>query len=117
MSTDGKIRYRLINGDEMARQAPETFTMPRHEERQRLRVGDLVKLIFELPGVVEHPAAERMWVRITECLATIPRRYVGTLENDPTLVPLHHGDRVDFGSEHVVDIDDRAATPTGGEIA
>jgi hypothetical protein len=69
--------------------------MPPHEERQRLRVGDLVKLMFE---PVDAPGGERLWVRVTECLATIPRRYTGTVHGHPVTVPLRRGDRVDFGA-------------------
>lgn len=107
-----KPRYRLLNGDERHRLHPETFDMPAYDERQRLRVGDLVKLIFE---PVDVPGGERMWVRVQECLATIPRRYRGALEAQPVTVPLKWGDRVDFGAEHVIDIDDRV--PGDGRVA
>lgn len=114
MSAAGKITalYRLLNGDERARAHPESFDMPSYEARQRLRVGDLVKLIFE---PVDAPGGERMWVRVTECLATIPRRYVGVLHSHAVTVPLTWGSRVDFGAEHVVDIDDRV--PGDGRVA
>lgn len=110
-------KYILVDGDEHARHHPG-FEMPPLDARQRLRVGDVVKLIFVLPGKGVLPApgyggGERMWVRVDECLATIPRRYRGQLWAHPVTVPLKHGDTVHFGAEHVIDIDDRVTAPEG----
>lgn len=47
---------------------------------------------------------ERMWVLVTECSDSIPRRYVGILINSPTVTPICRGDKVEFGPEHVLQI-------------
>lgn len=93
-------KYRLVDGDERARRF--NFVMPPLADRQRLRCGDLAKVIFE--PTVGPGGGEHVWVMVTETLATIPRRYSGTVQNHPVTLPVDHGERVDFGSEHIVEI-------------
>jgi hypothetical protein len=79
---------------------PRTFSIPRKDQRQSLKVGHIVKLVF-LVDPKQHGGAtgERMWVRVK---AVTTDGYVGTLENAPRLVHgLSLGDDVNFGPEHV----------------
>ena len=99
-------KWSLADGDARAAEYPDTFHMPPIEDRRRLRVGDLVKLCFE---VDDPPGGERMWVRVTETSASIPRRYVGALESSPYVIPLVYGALIAFGPEHVIDIVDVSA--------
>jgi hypothetical protein len=95
-----KKNWRLADGEARNR-AHASFQIPPREDRDRLRTGDLAKLCFEQD---EPPAGERMWVRIDQCLATIPRRYTGQLENHPFDILLEYGDAVEFEPRHVIEI-------------
>lgn len=96
----GRITYRwqLVSGVERNRQYPETFSVPSEQEKAELRVGDLVKLSFELRKSRE---GDRMWVEITG----IGRRgYKGLLCNTAVMIPrLEGGRRIGFRSEHIID--------------
>ncbi len=62
--------------------------------------GDLAKLIFVSPE-----GGERMWVRVDTAEAG---RYRGTLDNRPVATAgLSIGDAVEFGPEHVADVEHR----------
>lgn len=95
--------FRLGNGEARNAEHPRTFFIPPRAERERVRPGELVKLLFEVanpaPGV---PSAERMWVRVTQARG---HRYVGALDSTPAfLTTIGAGDLVEFGPEHIISL-------------
>ena len=96
------VTYTLDNGAETHREFPDTFEIPPQEDRERLRPGDLVKLIFRIEfGDEAH--VERMWVQVTEVR---PESYVGVLDTDPYCTDeICSGMRVEFHADHVIQID------------
>lgn len=96
------MNYELINADERAAAHPDTFPLPRLADRESVKIGACVKLIF----LSKHPRteAERMWVIVTERSADGVNGYAGTLANDPStdVGGLKHGDVVVFGPEHII---------------
>lgn len=97
--------WTLANVEERAEHAPESFIIPSMRERYALSVGDDAKLVFDTPpDPLSGNSGERMWVRIKNVV--VPGRYVGTLMNHPVVVTsLSHGAEIEFGAEHVADID------------
>ncbi len=105
--------YELRSGLAQHHRTPETFYMPREDERQALEVGDIVKLIFII-AVTPDPEdpdddgtfGERMWVIVT---GRIGPYYIGTLNNMPVTSDeqdsLTFDDEVIFLPEHVIDIE------------
>ena len=94
------------------RAAPRTYSIPRADQRTALKVGDLVKLVFQ----ADRPSprgftAERMWVQVLEVL---PHGFVGALDNQPSFLRnLRPGDRIEFGPQHVAAL---SGSPTGLEL-
>ena len=94
--------YTLVNAEEMNRKHPTTFHIEPRIDREALRVGDTVKMIFEYPS----GGGDRMWVRVSEVLPG--PRFKGILDNEaffegaPKL-----GDTVEFGPENITAIMDR----------
>lgn len=89
--------YVLHSGVERARAAPDTFWLPSDDAKAAVGIGQYVKLIFG-----DDDGAERMWVKVTardgDCLR-------GTLANNPyALAGLKHGDEVEFGPDHIIQI-------------
>ncbi|MBZ9772900.1 toll/interleukin-1 receptor domain-containing protein [Mesorhizobium sp. CO1-1-8] len=90
---------------------PDTFHIPDEARRRTLKVGDVVKLMFdyEYPDEWDHDGltGERMWVEISALRGPY---FVGTLHNDPVCIAdwhdLAHGSQVTFLPEHVIDVDD-----------
>lgn len=93
--------FRLGNGELRHQQNPRTFFIPSRAEREAVRPGDLVKLLFELVDPTDDmPSAERMWVQVTHAQGG---RYVGTLDNEPgALTSIGPGSRIEFGPEHII---------------
>ncbi|MGW2292531.1 DUF2314 domain-containing protein [Streptomyces phaeochromogenes] len=92
-------RWHLSSGVEFNRQHPQSFWIPSEEEKQALRPGVTVKLMFDM----RDGWGERMWVEI---VAVKKRKLVGTLHNQPAGIPrLNHGDRIHFKYHHIIDID------------
>jgi hypothetical protein len=79
-----------------------TFHLPTREELMKLKVGDIVKLIFRGPEV------ERMWVIITEQQDSA--EWTGVLDNDPFdenfRELLKSGDKIVFHPLDIIDIHD-----------
>ncbi|UDN27286.1 toll/interleukin-1 receptor domain-containing protein [Aeromonas caviae] len=104
--------YELRSGLAQHHRTPETFHMPREDERQTLNVGDIVKLIFII-AVTADPEdpdddgtfGERMWVIVK---GRIGPYYIGNLNNMPLTSGeqdnLTFEDEVIFLPEHVIDI-------------
>jgi hypothetical protein len=102
----------LQDAEAAHREAPRTFSIPRSDQRNGLRPGDRVKLVFE----ADRPSpsgftAERMWVEVREVR---PGGYVGELANHPAfLAGLRPGTMVEFGARHVAALQD---SPSGLEL-
>lgn len=104
--------WELRNGEESAREHPDTFEMPPRELRENLRRLDLVQLIFDIEGENEagdvEVAGERMWVLVAE---RVGAKYIGVLSSKPALLDpsegfyLRRGCEVYFGPEHVVRVE------------
>lgn len=94
--------YTLISAVESYRRAPATFEIHPQSERESLRPGDLVKLMFRISDYGEE-WVERMWVIVEEVR---PEYYVGVLDNDSLFSDeIICGLEVQFHSDHVTDID------------
>jgi uncharacterized protein YegJ (DUF2314 family) len=91
------VPWTLDNAEDSAAEFPDSFFIPPAERRHALKVGDEVKLVFQLQREDGETAVERMWVEVVE---TDP--YVGLLRNEPQLQGvIDLGARVSFGPEHV----------------
>ena len=96
------VTYTLDNGAEIHRGSPATFKIPPQSERESLRAGDLVKLIFRIE-FDDEAHVERMWVIVSEVW---PESYIGVLDNDPYCTEeIRSGMRVEFHADHVIQID------------
>ena len=96
--------YELDNGEEIHNEYPETFEIPSRELREKLKVGDIVKLIFRMEERAnkEEVSVERMWVEIQEKNGSY---YSGILDNDPSgEVLVECGITVNFKAEHIIQI-------------
>jgi hypothetical protein len=105
--------FTLLDGEELNHNNPATFEIPPAEIRANIKIGDSVKLIFEMTADDEHISTERMWVDVTE-LFEKSGKYLGKLRNTPmanTLNP-RPGDGIVFEPKNVIDyIEDGAAIP------
>jgi hypothetical protein len=61
-----------------------------------MRVGALVKLVFDCPN-----GSERMWVQVTR-IDQYRQTAHGLLDSDPVLVDAKAGDDIEFRPEHVL---------------
>lgn len=121
-------RWELESGEDRHAENADSFWIPPRVEREQLRPGQAVKLLFRIestqPDGSTEVGVERMWVLVTE---RIDRMYVGRLDNEPSSVEadddvyLVRGAEVPFGPEHVIDVAEppveyveemRAASPT-----
>ncbi len=94
--------YTLVNIEERAAARPGTFQIAPRLMRETLGRKFFAKLIFDYVG--EEGPGERMWVEITSCNAD--GTYRGELTNMPIVSDaLHLGAPIEFGPEHVVDIE------------
>jgi hypothetical protein len=105
--TIAKNGWTLVSAEERALAYPERFQIPPLAERQSLSPGDAAKLLFDIEtkenGCVIDRGVDRMWVIIK---ASTDSGYLGILDNDPGIaenLTLRQGDRVLFGSQHVID--------------
>ena len=114
--TDG---WCLEDGEQLHREAPETFWLPELKDRQSLEPGDLVKLIFRIAVDKEDEpvAVERMWVIVRE---RVGDQYLGILDNDPYAIDeneeLWNGTELPFSPRHVIDIDRRDAAAASDPV-
>lgn len=101
MSTLDSDGWQLESGVKRHAEAPDTFEIPDKAIRHRLVPGCEAELIFTL-RTQDGQEVERMWVRITGYTDT---GYVGVLNNQPRTegAPIAHGDRVEFGPDHIID--------------
>lgn len=104
LPTYEREHYQLDNGEELNKEYPDTFWIPEKEDRESLKVGDLVKLIFSMEENIgsDEVSVERMWVEITD---VYPNYYKGKLDNDPAGSDcVQCGQLVTFQACHVIDI-------------
>ncbi|CAN5793461.1 DUF2185 domain-containing protein [soil metagenome] len=83
---------------------PDTFPIPSRAERDALRTGDMVKLVFVLdPPPASGPNAERMWVEVRS--AQPDGSFDGWLTNQPVVITtLEPSALVAFEARHVAGI-------------
>ena len=101
-----KDGYHLLNGMQIHTDNPSTFLIPSDEQKDKLKSGNLVKLIFEIRTVnakkKKELHGERMWVII---LDRDEEQFLGILDNQPYCTDsIKPGLMVYFGSQHIVDI-------------
>jgi hypothetical protein len=97
----------LDDGEQLHREAPETFFIPDLDLKQLLRPGDFAKLIFMIAVAGdEHPAFERMWVIVRK---RVPNGYIGMLNNEPTSIAQNEefwlGTEFRFEFRHIIAVD------------
>jgi hypothetical protein len=103
--------WQLRSGEESHRLHPDQFALPPLAERQNLKRGQAVKLIFDIEAADADGTVtvqgERMWVIVAEKVGDM---YVGILDNQPVrlersdAVYLRFGAEVPFQAEHVIAI-------------
>jgi hypothetical protein len=91
----------LDNVYDLNKESPYTFYVPSPEVLNKLKVGDLVKLIF-VTDIAEDDGyrGERMWVQITNIKGN---KFKGKLDNEPHRLSLKIGDEISFGIENICD--------------
>ena len=104
--------WELRSGELAHLKNPESFRIPSLAERQNVRRGQAVRLIFDIEGENEdwsiETVGERMWVIVSE---EIGAEYVGILDNQPACsnfednVYLRFGIEVPFRAEHIIDVE------------
>lgn len=95
------MSWYLDNVDELNKEYPYTFYIPSLEVLDKLKVGDLVKLIFVTETKEDDGfRGERVWVEITKING---KRLSGKLDNEPYRLPLKIGDEISFGVENICD--------------
>jgi hypothetical protein len=98
------LDWGLLDAESQNEAFPDAFPIPSRAERDALRPGDMVKLVFVLdPPPASGPNAERMWVEVR---ATQPDGVVeGWLTNQPVVITsLDPGALVAFEARHVAGI-------------
>ena len=94
----------LLDAESQHAAFPDTFPIPSLTEREALRTGDMVKLVFVLdPPPTEGPNAERMWIEVRNAHAD--GTYDGWLTNQPVVITaLEPSALVAFEARHVAGI-------------
>lgn len=94
----------LLDAESQNLAFPDTFPIPSRAEREALRTGDMVKLVFVLdPPPASGPNAERMWVEVRT--AGTDGTFDGWLTNQPVVITsLAPSALVAFEARHVAGI-------------
>jgi hypothetical protein len=97
--------WNLENAEEIRKANPYTFYRPSEAIIDKLKVGDIVKLIFNFKSDdPELPTGERMWVIIESI--NKGGTYKGKLDNDPYHIKdLKSGDEIEFNRDHIIQYD------------
>lgn len=97
-----KQTYTLMNAVEQNELYAETFIIPDFENVNKIKVNQLVKIIFGQEG----KGYERMWVRVTKVLNKKDGiQFTGVLDNIPTSVTaVRYGETVKFSNENIIEI-------------
>lgn len=94
--------YTLDNGVELNKEFPNSFFIPKKEEKKKLKQNDIVKLIFR-----ENAEVERMWAIIKEKpqLKNNVLYFAGEVDNETFgLETVHAGDIVNFTEDNIIAI-------------
>src|SRR5918994_1479017 len=101
--------WELESGEARHDQHPDKFWIPPRQARDNLRIGQSVKLLFQIEGEAEDGSVEtnveRMWAIVAGRVGDL---YIGILDNQPATVDaglLDEGAEFMFKAEHVIDID------------
>jgi glyoxylase-like metal-dependent hydrolase (beta-lactamase superfamily II) len=95
------VTYVLEDGEKSHQQYPDTFEIPSKEERQNLKAGQTVKLMFRITADGK-TQTERMWVIVK---GKQQGGYLGILDNDPVCTQkMRSGVEVRFEPRHVISI-------------
>ncbi len=94
--------WKLTDSEKLAKENKYTFYKPSRKLTKNLKIGNIVKLIFEFDSSnPKHPSSERMWVEITEISG---EKFKGILDNHPFyLHELYAGDEIVFEHRHIID--------------
>ncbi|MEH7356141.1 DUF2185 domain-containing protein [Neobacillus drentensis] len=108
------MSWYLDNVYELNKESPYTFYVPSSEVLDKLKVGDLVKLIFVTKEEEDDGfRGERMWVEITQING---EKFVGKLDNEPYRLPLKSGDEISFGVENICDTEHEDPTSSNWDF-
>lgn len=84
----------FVDAEERNKQYPKTFDIPAESERNNVKRGDYVKLIFD--------DKERMWVKVKKHKG---KKLIGVINNEPVLIEdVKFGDKVEFEPKNIIDI-------------
>ncbi|MFE4120458.1 DUF2185 domain-containing protein [Priestia sp. YIM B13486] len=98
---DSNTYWQLDNVYERNKESPYTFYKPSKAVTDKLKAGDLVKLVFFSDSDTAGYKGERMWVEIMD---KNKENFVGKLDNEPYhLKGLKLGQILHFGTEHICD--------------
>jgi hypothetical protein len=97
-------RWQLEDGEARAREHA-TFEIPPRAVRTKLKVDQIVKLLFGFYPAIDGCTAEKMWVQVLEVKPG--PLYVGVLANEPVYMGnlLKMGSQVVFEPKHVIGIE------------
>jgi hypothetical protein len=108
-----KNYWHLLSGEQLHHDHPDSFWIPPRDDREQLRIGQAVKLYFEIQSETDAGettlSSERMWVIVAE---RVSDGYIGILDNQPASIEssdevyLCFGAEIPFFPEHVIDIAD-----------
>tara|TARA_R110001583_G_scaffold188106_1_gene349775 strand:- start:203 stop:502 length:300 start_codon:yes stop_codon:yes gene_type:complete len=91
-------QWHLVDAVERNRQNPDTFEIPTKTDRESVKAGAFVKLIFEVPET----GGERMWVLVSSALNG---QVKGTVNNNPVTPGMPAlGDQIEFEPKHIIAI-------------
>jgi len=98
--------WELEDGESRHVEAPATFEIPPLAERQSLKAGQIVKLVFRIAlrdkAGLDSERTERMWVTVGEPQGL---GYTGSLDNDAYCTPeFKAGLQLFFEPRHVIQI-------------
>lgn len=110
--------WTLVDGEQRAKEHPDTFEQPPRSEREQLAPGAFAKVILVTPEMVKQNLGERVWVRVTKRSGKeADTKYRGELDTTPALISgLHVGSVIDFEPRHIVDIENAKARSSGGGL-
>ena len=104
--TDG---FTLMNGFEMNATYPKSFFIPPRKERNEVKPGHYVKMIFCFNTDDSNPECEGMWVKVlTRKAARRHIKYTGEINNISIYHPDLYGWEIEFGADNIIDINNES---------
>lgn len=96
------MTYKLLNVQLEHKKYPKVYEVPTKKQISGVKVGDNIKLCFELIKPEGNICAERMWVEVVQ---VNKNSFVGTLNNDPLVITdIKYLDLIEFESKHIMSI-------------